>query len=212
EVRVIVPKLPELRQIVNDHILRSWVLAHEILMFGLGDLETAGFDPRRDWLREALRRAQSGKVPLRDPPLVGILREDRGTVALADVRPLTVHLRGVVRDHEEDLEKLLVADLAGVVADAHRLGEAGSLAARPTETHPRSAGIARYDVLDPFDMLVEGLGPPEAAPCENCNLGLGSSKRLGACKAQTDCKDQSHRLFRGLGERGNLLRPRSQQM
>jgi hypothetical protein len=96
------------------------------MMVLLGDVELhQRLERGGDRRVEQLRSLDLRDVSLRDESLGFVGVEDRGTVLRADVRALTVELRGIVRDREEDLQDLAECDAGRVEDDLDRLGVAG---------------------------------------------------------------------------------------
>src|SRR4029077_9936218 len=97
-----------------------------VLVVSLGGIK--GF--QRDHLSHNGTRENLGFFQLRDVRLSNsllliILIENGGTILAASVWSLTVQLRGIVRDGEEDSEKLAIGDLRSIVSDLHRFRVAG---------------------------------------------------------------------------------------
>ena len=93
----------------------------------------------------------------------------------ADVGPLLVELRGIVRDGEEDLQQLAVRDARRVVDDPDRFGvtcpaRADDLVLRRSG---RAAGVPGRRADHAFDMLKDGLHAPEAPARHDHRLGAG---------------------------------------
>ena len=82
-------------------------------------------DLRDDRCVEHLRRVQLRDIRIGDAPLLLVRVEDRGAVLLANVGALAIFRRRIVRDREEDLEQLTVADALRIEPDFHRLGMFG---------------------------------------------------------------------------------------
>src|SRR5439155_27274582 len=94
---------------------------------------------------------------------------DHGAVLLAYVRSLAVARRGVVRDREEDLEKLPVADFRRIEPDLDGLGVSGPSGGNRLVVGRvgRSAGVTGDDRADAVQLLVHGLDAPEATAGED---------------------------------------------
>src|SRR6266850_381712 len=72
-------------------------------------------DLRHDRTRECLRRGQLLDVALRNLLLLGVGVEDRPAVLGAVVGSLSIELRWIVHDREEDLQQLAVRYLRRIV-------------------------------------------------------------------------------------------------
>src|SRR5580698_6484713 len=84
--------------------------------------------------------------------LLIVLVEDDGAILGADVAVLPVELRGIVRHREEDAQELSIADLCGVIDDAHALGIVRFVFWRGCyiiRTHGK-AGLRGFDTFETF--------------------------------------------------------------
>src|SRR5689334_9053313 len=114
--------------------------------------------------------------------LLGVLRENGGAIAWANVGRLAVHLGRVVRHGEVNLQKLGVADPRRVVGDLHRFGVAGAFGADRVVVGiaAAAAGIAGDDVGHALYMLEHAFHAPEAASREYRSLLSRSSNAAGS--------------------------------
>ena len=101
------------------------VSAGEILMLRLRGIEGTALDLRCDRLSVCAAGAKLLKEYAGGSPLRRALGKDRRTIARTHIRPLAVHLRRIVRNGDEYLQELSVADLRRIICDAHSLGVAG---------------------------------------------------------------------------------------
>src|SRR5262249_53816412 len=154
----------------SDPAVRQAALFQVLLVVVLGPVESRGRLDRGDdraavlsALFESVFRFSRGSL------LLGRVKEDDRTVLLADVGALAVPRRGIVV-LPEDLEKLLVRDLRGVVVHLDRLGVARRSGAdvlvgrvlRPP------ALVADRGCENPLDLPEGRLDAPEASPRAAC--------------------------------------------
>ena len=142
---------------------RAALLLEVLLVVVLGLVERLGRDDLgRHRLGELRLDARLGRD--RRLLLLGRVEVDRRAVLAADVRPLPVPLRGVVRAPEE-VEQLVVGDLLGVVLDLDRLGVAGRVGADVVVGGVVGvpAGVADAGAGDAGDLPERRLDAPEAA-------------------------------------------------
>src|SRR4029077_6227040 len=131
---------------------------------------------------------------------------DAGTVLRADVVSLTHALGRVVR-LEEDLEKLLVADLRRIVNEEHSLVMPGHARANLFVSRVRRApaGIADGGDVDARPLPELPLGAPEAAKPEQRLLGalrVGSLQRRAGHEMRRCGRDGIGAAGQGLVGRG----------
>ena len=99
--------------------------------------------------------------------------EEGGAILRADVGPLAVELRGIVRDGEEHGEQLLVRHLRRIVHDAHGLRVARAARAHLLVVGARhgAARVARRGAHDAVHVLEDRLHSPEASAGEHGGVG-----------------------------------------
>ena len=109
EIRKILPKVSNFWSIVIDDVRIVGMTGGVVLVVSLGGIK--GF--QRDHLSHNGTREDFGLVQLRDVRLgnslllIAVIENGRAILA-AGVWSLTVQLRGIVRDREEDLKKLSI--------------------------------------------------------------------------------------------------------
>ena len=93
---------------------------------------------------------------------VGI--EDRGSILCAIVRPLPVKLGRIVHG-EEDLEKLTIGDLRGIVDDLDGFGVSGRAGTHDVVVGRglSASGISGHGAFHSFDVIENGFNAPKAA-------------------------------------------------
>ena len=116
----------DLGRIEHHDVRRVRVVRHVVLMVALGGEELVELSHfRHDRTREILCLGQLIDVRGRFLFLSVVAIEDRRAILRADVRPLAIELRRIVRDGEEHLEQFAVRHDRRIVHDANRLGVAG---------------------------------------------------------------------------------------
>ena len=137
-------QLLQFRRIV-DHDVGLVGMASEVaLVIRLCRIEHGeGLDLGDDGLLEDLPLRQAGNIGLHRPLLLGTSKEHCRPILRAHVRPLTIQLGRVVRDHEEHLQQLLQAHLARIKHHLNRLSVSGAAGAhgRIRGRSGRAAGI-----------------------------------------------------------------------
>src|SRR2546425_13099002 len=121
-------------------------------------------------------------VRLRGPLLLVVRVEAHRAVLLTDVWSLPVARRGVVRDREEDLEKLPVANSRRIEAALDGLGVCGAAGGNRLVIGGvrGAAGVAGDDRADAVQLLVHSLDAPEATAREDGRglAVLGGHRRI----------------------------------
>src|SRR5690242_11396111 len=120
------------------------------------------------------RRLDVGDGFARDPLLIVVDVEDRGSVAGADVVALAILGRRVV-DLEKEFEQGAVIRLGGVVSDLDRLGVSGVVPVGRVLV--LAAGVADPGRFHTWQQTDEVLDAPEAATRQNRRRG---GHRLGS--------------------------------
>jgi hypothetical protein len=168
----------DLRQIVDDDVRVAGIVHEEVLVVGLGREEgLVHLDFGDDGGVKDAGLVELADIGLGGIGLCGAGREDRRPVLRADIRPLAVQLGRVVRDREEDLQQLPIADLLWVEGHLDGLGVPGVAVADELVLRRLCfpAGIAGDRVRHAFDVLEDTLHAPETATGEDRRLGRGLS-------------------------------------
>ncbi len=116
----------DLRSVVINNVRVIGMVRGVILMIGFRRVESfQGNDLGDNRPRESFGFFELRHVGLGNSFLLIVAIENHGTVLAAFIWTLAIQLRGVMRNREEDPEKLAVGDLRSVISDFDGLCMAG---------------------------------------------------------------------------------------
>src|SRR5258708_12015882 len=127
EIRKLLPKVSNFWRVVIDDVGTVGMTCGVVLMVGLGRIKgLQRYQLSHNWTRKDFGPVQLRDVRLGNSLLFIVTVEDGRTNLPAGYLSLTLKLRGIVRDGEEDSKKLSVGDLRRIVSDLHRFSMAGA--------------------------------------------------------------------------------------
>ena len=183
--------MADLRKIVDCNVQIVGMTSGVVLVIGLRRIEhVQQYDLRHDASLEHLRIVQLVDVRPRDALLFGVREENNRTILRSDVRPLTIQLSRIVRDRKEDLQKLPIGDLRGIISNLN-----GLRVPAPAYFHDFitrgvccSTRISRDRLPYALDVVEDGFDAPETTAGEDRDsifpraaalVGVGRWNRYG---------------------------------